>query len=271
MNPTFSSRLKDIQAERSSVVCVGLDPDPARLPAHLGANPIEATRRFCLEIIQATRQAACAYKFNFAFFESLGSAGFEILSEATAEARKHALTIADAKRGDIGNSASFYASSVFNDLGFDSVTVSPYMGQDSVEPFLQHPGTCAFVLARTSNSGGHDFQLMEVQGRPLYEHVADSAMQWASHLPAEAGLVVGATDLDAMARLRRAHPAMPFLIPGVGAQGGEPGAVMRANGGGPVLVNSSRGIIYASNGPDYSEAAARATRKLADELQEARS
>lgn len=266
MNATFTSRLKAIQSERRSVVCVGLDPDPSRLPAHLGEDPLVATRTFCLEIIRATRETACAFKFNFAFFEALGSKGLDILSESVAEARNHALTVADAKRGDIGNSASFYASSVFADLGFDSVTVAPYMGRDSVEPFLQHAGTCAFILARTSNPGGEDFQRMEIAGKPLYEHVARSAADWASPLPAEAGLVVGATDLDALAHLRRILPDTPFLIPGVGAQGGAPAAVMKANAGGPVLVNSSRGIIYASQDRDFAAAAAQAARQLADEL-----
>lgn len=270
VNARFSSRLAEIQSKRQSVVCVGLDPDPSRLPPHLGNNPVDATRQFCLDIIAATKNSACAFKFNFAFFEALGSAGLDILREASVEASKHALTIADAKRGDIGNSASFYASSVFDDLRFDSVTVSPYMGKDSVEPFLQHSGTCAFVLARTSNPGGNDFQVMEVEGRPLFEIVARSAEAWASVLPAEAGLVVGATDVNALARLRQSHPEMPFLIPGVGAQGGEPGAVMRANGRGPVLVNSSRSIIYASSDTDFMEAASRAARQLADQLHEAR-
>ncbi len=268
MNATFSSRLKALQSERRSVVCVGLDPDPSRLPIHLGNDPLVATRTFCLDIIRATKDSACAFKFNFAFFEALGSTGLDILSEAVAEARSHALTIADAKRGDIGNSASFYASSVFADLGFDSVTVAPYMGRDSVVPFLQRAGTCAFILARTSNPGGDDFQRMDVAGKPLYEHVARSAADWASALPAEAGLVVGATDIDALAHLRRILPDTPFLIPGVGAQGGASEAVMHANGGGPVLVNSSRGIIYASQDRDFAIAAARATRQLADELRE---
>jgi orotidine-5'-phosphate decarboxylase len=268
VNETFSSRLKALHSERRSVVCVGLDPD--RLPAHLGTDPHAATREFCLEIITATKTTACAYKLNFAFFEALGPVGLDILSDVVAEARKHALTIADAKRGDIGNSASFYASSVFDSLGFDSVTVAPYMGRDSVEPFLQHEGTCAFILARTSNSGGDDFQPIPVNGKPLYEHVAESAARWAGPLPAEAGLVVGATDLDALARLRHILPNTPFLIPGVGAQGGEPRAVMHANGRGPVLVNSSRGIIYASSGRDFAAAAGRAARELADALEEAR-
>jgi len=166
------------------------------------------------------------------------------------------LTIADAKRGDIGNSASFYARSVFHDLGYDSVTVSPYMGRDSVEPFLGNVGTCAFVLARTSNPGGNDLQLLPVGEQALFEYTAELAVSWAEDQTGETGLVVGASDIDSLARLRERMPSVPFLVPGVGAQGGSGVDVMRAAGSGPLLVNSSRAILYASDGPDYASAAA---------------
>lgn len=216
-------------------------------------------------------EAACAFKFNFAFFEALGSAGLDVLAEAVSMVDGQALTIADAKRGDIGNSARFYAKSVFDDLGFDSVTVSPYMGRDSVWPFLQNEGTCTFILGRTSNPGGDDLQNLALDGSPLYARVGTFALEWARNARGEAGLVVGATDTSAMSRLRSICPDVPFLVPGIGAQGGHPEAVMRANAGGPILVNSSRSIIYASNEQDFARAAGRAARNLATQLQEARS
>ncbi len=193
----------------------------------------------------------------------------DLLSELVPLARQRALTIADAKRGDIGNSAAFYARFVFDRLGFDSITVAPYMGRDSVEPFLTRPGTCAFVLVRTSNPGGDNVQLLDSGGMPVYEHVARHATSWAESLPADAGFVVGATDLGAMARLRASHPDVPFLIPGVGAQGGSAREVMAAAAGGPVLVNSSRSILYASNEEEFAQDAGRVAAGLAADLRPA--
>lgn len=271
MNDSFSDRLAYVQRLRHSVVCVGIDPDPARIPAHLGSDLSVSIPAFCRDIIRATSEFASSYKFNFAFFEALGSAGHDIMAECLAAVDETAVTIADAKRGDIGNSAGFYAKSVFDDLGFHSVTVSPYMGRDSVTPFLSRSGTCAFVLARTSNPGGDDLQQLSDGTRPLYEAVASLAGSWANDEPGEAGLVVGATDLDAMKRLRAIGPDVPFLVPGVGAQGGSARDVLTASGSGPILVNSSRAILYASSGRDFASAAEAATRALARELEEARS
>lgn len=253
------------------MVCVGIDPDPASIPAHLGSDLTVSVPAFCREIIRATSEFACSFKFNFAFFEALGSAGHDIMAACLEAVDDATLTIADAKRGDIGNSAGFYARSVFEDFGFDSVTVSPYMGRDSVSPFLARSGTCAFVLARTSNPGGNDLQQLSDGTRPLYETVATMAGKWAEDEPGEAGLVVGATDLVAMKRLRAIGPKVPFLVPGVGAQGGSARDVMTASGSGPILVNSSRGILYASSGRDFASAAEAATRTLSLELEEARS
>ncbi len=266
MNTPFTKRLATVQREKKSCLCVGLDPDVDRLPPHLGSSAIDAVRRFTADIIEATSDVAAAYKFNFAFFEALGSDGMHLLRELVPIARQYALTIADAKRGDIGNSASFYARSVFDHLGFDAVTVAPYMGRDAVEPFLSRSGTCAFVLVRTSNPGGNDLQLLDVGGTPLYERVARLSSSWAETQPGEPGFVVGASDLEAMARLRALHPDVPFLIPGVGAQGGNARQVMAAAAGGPLLVNSSRSILYASTNKGFAEAAGRAARELAAEL-----
>lgn len=267
----FSSRLRSIQADKRTPVCVGLDPVPSRLPAPLqdGRLATDAVRAFCSTIVEATAPYACAFKPNFAFFEALGPAGLTVLDQVLATIPDDCLTVADAKRGDIGHSARYYAQSVFDDFGFDACTVSPYLGSDSVAPFLDRDGTCAFVLARTSNDGAADFQEgCSCDGQPLYLQVAKSAAQWSKDADGTPGLVAGATAPDALRELRRVCPTLPFLVPGVGAQGGSPSAVMDAatTDDGPVIVNSSRSIIYASEGADYAEAAADAAKRLRDAL-----
>jgi orotidine-5'-phosphate decarboxylase len=226
-------------------------------------------RAFCSAIVEATAPYACAFKPNFAFFEALGPAGLTVLDQILATVPDDCLLIGDAKRGDIGHSARFYAQSVYEDLGLDACTVSPYLGGDSVAPFLKHEDTCTFVLARTSNDGAADLQeACTCDGTPLYRHVAQKAGAWAQGHPGEAGLVVGATAPEALSQLRDDAPTLPFLVPGVGAQGGSPSAVMdaAATADGPVLVNSSRSILYASDGPDYADAAADAAQSLRDAL-----
>ena len=205
--------------------------------------------------MSATSGSAVAFKINFAFFEALGASGYAVMEDVLASIPEDVLTIADAKRGDIGNSASFYAQAGFDQLRFDSITVSPYMGRDSVDPFLTREGTCAFVLARTSNPGSADFQQLTFENRPLFETVAQQVVAWGKESNGEAGLVVGATDATDLETLRSLLPDTPFLIPGVGAQGGSAEEVMQASGSGPVLINSSRAVIYASEGEDYAQAA----------------
>jgi len=268
VNVTFLERLAALREKKCSVLCVGLDPDPAKMPSHLLANHSlpDAVRIFCSQIIEATSPFVVAYKVNFAFFEALGDSGTQIMRSVLASIPPEVLTIADAKRGDIGNSASFYAKSVFADLRFDSVTASPYMGKDSLLPFLSYPGTCTFALARTSNPGGDDFQLLEVNGEPLYVKVAKSVASWASSTPGSAGLVVGATDIKSMASLRSQLPDVPFLIPGVGSQGGLASEVMAASGTGPVLINSSRSILFASSKVDFAEKASEMAQKTQEEI-----
>ena len=267
----FKARLRQIQSETGSLVCVGLDPDPARIPAHLliGQTLPEATLDFLTAIIDSTLAHACAYKFNFAFFEALGAPGYAVLKQVRDLIPPDRLTIADAKRGDIGNSSKFYAKSVFDDLRFDAITASPYMGRDSIEPFLQHENTCCFVLVRTSNKGSDDLQLQRVGTDYVYEHIARMANNWAENQPGEIGFVVGATDVDALREMRETFPGVPFLIPGVGAQGGDPEAVMSAavQHDGLVLVNSSRSILYASSGADFATSAGVAASRLNDSLQ----
>mgnify|MGYP002762154821 FL=1 len=271
MPDSFSARLRRIQSQKNTAVCVGLDPAPARFPPLLqdGRLRTDAVRAFCSDIIEATAPYACAFKPNFAFFEALGPAGLTVLDQLLSLVPDDCLVVGDAKRGDIGHSGQFYAAALYDRLGLDACTVSPYLGADSVAPFLEHEGTCTFVLARTSNDGAADLQeACTCNGTPLYRHVAQRARTWAEGTAGEAGLVVGATAPEALAELRTDAPTLPFLVPGVGAQGGRPGAVaeVAATDAGPVLVNASRSILYASDGADYAEAAADAARHLRDAL-----
>ena len=262
--PSFSDRLREIQTNRSSLLCVGLDPDPERLPPHLLQRHSlpDAVLAFNRAIIDATAEAACAFKLNLAFFEILEERSWEVLRETVALVPDKVLTIADGKRGDIGNSARFYAEALFDRLAFDACTVSGYMGRDSVEPFLRFDGRGVFVLVRTSNSGAADFQEIDCGGSPLYERVAKVAMAWDADLPGTVGFVVGATDTAPLGAIRSFAPDVPLLIPGVGAQGGDAAGVLQAVGGSAVLINSSRQIIYASSGEDFAEAAAREAESL---------
>ncbi len=262
----FPEKLHQATAESGSLLCVGIDPDPDRLPETSGAasDPIAATRKFCVQIIKATAPYASCFKVNFAFFEAMGPAGWMLLKEVSDEIPASKIRIADAKRGDIGNTGRFYARAVFEQLPFDACTVSPYMGQSSVAPFLQYPDKAAFVLGRTSNPDADQVQLWPSTSDPLYRHIASRAREWGDGSPGTVGLVAGATDVNSLGQLRAACPEMPFLVPGVGAQGGDLKAVLRAGhtSDGPVIVNSSRSILYASPGSDYAEAAAAAASDL---------
>lgn len=254
---------------KNSFLCVGLDTDIKRIPAHLltEKNPIVA---FNKAIIDATAQYAVAYKPNLAFYESLGAEGWNALEETVAYIQKNypdQLIIADAKRGDIGNTSQLYARSFFEHLGVDAITVAPYMGEDSVTPFLGYPGKWVILLALTSNKGSHDFQLIQDEnGRRLFENVILTSQKWAS--TDEMMYVVGATQGKMFEDIRAIAPDNFLLVPGVGAQGGSLEEVARygMNPECGLLVNSSRGIIYASNGTDFAEAAARESKALADKM-----
>ena len=270
---SFKSRLASLQLSKNSVLCVGLDPDPDRLPASLmpEAPLSERVLAFNQAIIEATAPYAVAFKTNFAFFEALGPAGWEVLHKTVSLIPEDVLSVADAKRGDIGNSSKFYAKSAYETLGFDSCTVAPYMGTDSMKPFLSYPDKLAFILARTSNPGARDLQEQLVGEKQLYELLTTQIAALPASQKDCAGLVVGATSPEALNNIRSIVPGMPFLIPGVGAQGGDAKAVMRAayDEPGSVLINSCRGIIYASDGDDFAEAAGLAAQKLQIFLQEA--
>lgn len=248
--PPFSERLLRAQSASQSLVCVGLDPDLAKLPPDL-AGESQPFLAFGRRIVEATRSAAAAYKPQIAFYSALGrEAELVALIEYIRERAPHALVILDAKRADIGNTAEAYAREAFERYAADAVTVNPYMGGDSVAPFLAHPDRGAILLCRTSNPGARDFQDLRVEGLPLYRRVAEHA---ARHWNAQRNLmlVVGATFPAEMAELRRAHPELGFLVPGIGAQGGDLKRTLEAGldaQGAGLLINSSRGIIYAGGG-----------------------
>lgn len=240
--------------QKQSFLCIGLDTDPARIPAHLqaAADPVF---EFNKAIIDATHDLAVAYKPNIAFYESLGAAGWESLRKTVEYIPEGVFTIADAKRGDIGNTARMYAKTFFDTYGFDSVTVAPYMGSDSVTPFLEYEGKWVILLGLTSNPGANDFQLQQVGEEQLFERVLRTAQQWGT--PDNLMFVVGATRGETIAKCRAAAPDAFFLVPGVGAQGGslEEVAAHAMTDECGLLVNSSRGIIYAGNGQDFAQQA----------------
>ncbi len=236
--------------DTDSLVCVGLDPDPAKLPVDLAAGP-QAIYAFNRRIIDATAGIAAAYKPQIAFYSAVGAEDQLLASiRYIRERAPQALVILDAKRNDIGNTAQAYAREAFERYGADAVTINPYMGADSVEPFLQNPELGAVLLCRTSNSGARDFQDLLSDGLPLYRRVAArAAADWNGRN--NLMLVVGATYPREMAELRRAHPELWFLVPGIGAQGGDLDATLAAGlnaDGRGLLINSARAIIYAGGG-----------------------
>jgi orotidine-5'-phosphate decarboxylase len=264
----FPDRLVEAQRDAGSVLCVGLDPDLTRLPAPFAAlSPADAAERFCRAIVDATAEVACAFKPNLAFFEALGPFGWRALDAVCQHVRRSGrLLICDGKRGDIGNTARRYAASQYDVLGADAATVAPYMGADAIGPFLEHEGRCAFVLGATSNPSAPALQSLLVDGRPLRLHAAEMATKAAEGLPGTLGFVLGATRAELLVEFRRLYPETPLLVPGVGAQGGSIEEALKANAGGPILVNASRSVLYASSGPDFTQAARGAAETLAAQL-----
>ena len=264
--------LIDLIHERRSFLCVGLDTDPAKMPEHL-RNERDGMFRFNRAIIDATIDYCVAYKPNLAFYEALGIEGLRQLKltmDYILGLKKPVFTIADAKRGDIGNTSERYAKAFLDpkgDFNFDAITVAPYMGADSVQPFTVYEGKWVILLALTSNKGAFDFQLTEDKnGTPLYQHVLETSKQWGNE--DNMMYVVGATKAEMLGDVRRIIPGSFLLVPGVGAQGGSLVEVCKhgLNKDCGLLVNSSRGIIYASNGTDFAEAAKRETQKLQQQM-----
>ncbi|MDE5800280.1 MAG: orotidine-5'-phosphate decarboxylase [Paramuribaculum sp.] len=258
---------------KRSFLCVGLDTDPKKLPEVITANATDDDPVFSFNkaIIDATAPYCVAYKPNLAFYESMGWKGVRTLERTIEYIRVNypdQFIIADAKRGDIGNTSRLYARSAFEHMGVDAVTVAPYMGEDSVTPFLGYEGKWVILLALTSNKGSHDFQLIEnKEGTPLFESVIEKSKEWGT--PDEMMYVVGATQGRMFEDIRRVAPESFLLVPGVGAQGGSLEEVCKygmIDGQCGLLVNSSRGIIYASLDEDFAEAAAREARKLSDQM-----
>jgi orotidine-5'-phosphate decarboxylase len=255
----FHDQLERSWTTSNSLLCVGLDPDPARFPHALDIGH-DAVFRFCKEIVDATADLVCAFKPQIAYFASQREeTALEQLCAYVRETYPDVTLILDAKRGDIGSTAEHYAREAFGRYGAHAVTVNPYLGGDSVVPYFAHGGG-VIALCRTSNPGGDDLQSLDCGGEPLYIRVARMvADEWSEH--GECGLVVGATYPDELAQVREVAPDLPVLVPGFGVQGGDPRAAVRAGAradGRGLMISSSRAIIYASSGDDFAEAARQA-------------
>jgi orotidine-5'-phosphate decarboxylase len=261
------AQLFDNIKKKSSYLCIGLDTDLSRIPKHL-LKCDDPIFEFNKQIIDATHTYCVAYKPNIAFYEALGPTGWISLEKTLNYIPGDIFTIADAKRGDIGNTSALYAKAFFEELNFDSITVAPYMGEDSVKPFF-YKDKWVILLAHTSNPGSSDFQLIEsvVTGRKLYEEVIVKSMKWAS--PDQLMYVVGATQAEKMESIRALAPEHFFLVPGVGAQGGDLQMVSKygMNKHCGLLVNAARSIIYASDDKDFAQSAAAEAAKVKNEME----
>ncbi len=262
-------QLFDKIKEKESFLCVGLDPDLSRIPAHL-LETEDPVFEFNKAIIDATLPYAVAYKPNTAFYESLGSKGWESLEKTVDYLPGNVLKIADAKRGDIGNSSKQYADAFFKRMNFDAITISPYMGEDSVTPFFEYDNKWVILLASTSNAGSLDFQdlMVDHKSEKLYERVIRKSSTWGSKK--NMMYVIGATRVETLVTIRALLPEHFLLIPGVGAQGGDMELVCRygLNKHGGLLINSSRGIIYAGDGENFADDVASAAKKLQHQMAE---
>ncbi len=273
----FLDKLLAAARQHNSLLCIGLDPEQERLPSRLRNMPVaRAVTYFCQAVIEATSPYVCAFKPNLAFFEALGPDGMHVFQDVLKAVPEHIPIIADAKRGDLGNTARNYASAIFDVYGCDAVTVNPYMGYDSAAPFLAYEEKMSFFLCRTSNPGASDFQellVSEVSEKKkfLYEEVAHRVQSWNKR--GNCGLVVGATYPRELATIRSICPDMPILIPGVGAQGGDLAAsvVVGADKAGErAIISISRSVLYASSNDVFAAAAADEAQKLRDRMNEVR-
>jgi orotidine-5'-phosphate decarboxylase len=264
----FTDKLAARWREDNTLLCIGLDPDPSRFPAAVRGRD-DAIYEFCRAIVDATADLACAFKPQIAYFASCRAEDqLEALIAHVRAQHPRVPVILDAKRGDIGSTAEHYAREAFERYGADAVTLSPYMGRDSLEPYLAYPERGAFLLCRTSNPGGNDLQMLETGGRRLYERVAElAAGPWNTH--GQLGLVVGATYPAELATVRRLAPHLPLLVPGIGAQGGDVAASVHAGqtaAGAGMVINSSRAILYAGHEEDFAAAARAVALRTRDEI-----
>nr|BCX01033.1 MAG: orotidine 5'-phosphate decarboxylase [Bacteroidota bacterium] len=268
MDTGFLRRLQTLQQERRSLLCIGLDPDPEHLPAFLepDRHPVEALRWFVGELIEATHELVCAFKFNTAFYEAHGPAGWAALERLVSSVPPGPLVILDAKRADIAHTTRFYARALFDRMPrADALTASPYMGLEALEPFFAYAERAVFLLCRTSNPGARDLQERRLEGgRPLFQELASLAHSWARDRHLALGLVVGATSPEAIRLVRQEAPDLPLLIPGIGAQGGMLEEAVRAGteNKGPVLITVSRAILQAGSGPDFADRAREAAERF---------
>ncbi len=272
---SFNQQLQSAWASQGSMLCIGFDPDPKRLPLSLQGKP-EGIFEFCRDIADATADLVCAFKPQFAYFASQrAEAQLEKLIRHLKDKYPNIPVILDSKRGDIGSTADHYALEAFERYGADAITVNPYMGFDTIEPYLKHAGKGVIVLCRTSNPGGSDLQFLNIspKGEPLYLHIAKlAATQWNSS--GQIGLVVGATFPEEISKVRAIVGEMPLLIPGIGAQGGDIEATVKAGSipgkpGAGMIINSSRAILYASSGNDFALAARNVAQSTRDALRAA--
>ncbi|MFC5577170.1 orotidine-5'-phosphate decarboxylase [Lysobacter niabensis] len=265
---SFMQALRTRWEQADSLVCVGLDPEPAKFPARFAGDP-DAVFDFCRAIVDATAPYVCSFKPQIAHFAALGAEdALQRLIAHIHDACPGIPVILDSKRGDIGSTAQHYAAEAFDRYGADAVTANPYLGRDSVQPFLDRADRGVVILCRTSNPGAGDLQDLTIEGRPLYQHVAEKvARDWNGN--GNCALVVGATWPQQLREVRAIVGEVPFLVPGVGAQGGDVEAVVThaktADGTG-LVVSSSRAILYASSGADFADAAAGAAKSLRDEI-----
>jgi len=263
---SFLEKLLNASRKNRSLLCIGLDPDPGLMPERVSV--LEFNRL----IIEATSDLVCAYKLNLAFYEALGDEGFHALKNTIKHIPREIPVIGDGKRGDIGNTAKAYARAIFKNLGCDATTVNPYLGFDSVAPFIEYWDRGVFILCRTSNAGAGDFQSLRcgevgAASRPLFEIVAQRASEW--NTCGNIGLVVGATYPEELRLVRETHPDMPLLIPGIGAQGGEVALAVRYGvdaSGERAIISSSRQVIYASAGKDFAQAAQQVALSLRNQI-----
>lgn len=261
MENSFNNRLLDRCNVTNNRLCIGLDIDPDKLPSNV--SDFDSISIFIKEIIDSTIDFCPVYKPNLAFYERFGSKGFALLESVVSHIGDRAITIADGKRGDIGNTSKYYADAIFNEFGFDAITVSPYMGSDSITPFIEDSSKGAFVLCLTSNNSAKDFQFINKEDIPLYQTVANKVKSLNENN--NLGLVVGATNEEQMSALRDNSNSLSWLIPGIGAQGGDlETSVKIGNRNGIGIINVSRSIIYAGNGSinDISESALNYTKKI---------
>jgi len=261
----FFEKLTGAVLKNNSLLCVGLDPDPELMPDKIKVFD------FNKAIVDATSDLVCAYKLNLAFYEALDDKGLDTLKRTVQHIPGDIPVIADAKRNDIGNTARAYARAIFSNLNFDATTVNPYLGFDSLQPFIEYTDRGIFILCRTSNPGSADFQSLRCRYgkgyRPLFEIVADKVSQWNTHH--NLGLVVGATYPEELKSIRQSHPDIPILIPGIGAQGGDLSLAIRYgvdSRGRGIILNSSRQVLYASRDKDFRPAAWRSASMLRDEI-----